>query len=261
MDQLNTVYPRIEAAIELVTAEIDTIETEKDAFESFRTRLRHLEPNRSASVGNGGTLTTASSFQGVDPRAVRAAYRDTVLAMDHYEDDYGEPLLDNVEIEFGESVRAVFATDMPIPPMNRAVVETATEQAINERDQFLRALTDERDSLRRINDQLGEIERDLHHLSGLAPDGSDNEVSITGRLDRLGSLADDSQALSVQRQRTLQRRPTPTISGIDDGSLVEYLYSHRDHRFPALVEITNMAERIESAMYSIAESGLDRRAL
>lgn len=245
---VTVVYPRIDSASATVDEEIGIAEAETEAFRAFRSRLRRLEPVTSTSGSGGGCIATTAAVSGVDPEDVKAAYWDTVLSMDHYERDYGEPLMVNVGAEFGGQVREMLAAGVPIPPMALGVVEAAAERAGEERRQFLRALENERDSLRTVERRLGEVERELHECHQ-APEASVESVGFgSGRRDRLRVLASECEALAADRQRSIHHGPITRLSGVEERSIVEFLYGDADHRFPALVEVADVAERIESAL-------------
>lgn len=241
MADLQTVYPRIEDALDVIESELCVIDAEAEAFASFRRRLHRLEPAATASVGVGGSLVASSSSAGIDPASVRAAYRETVMAMDHYERDYGESLIENVDVEFGSTVRQLLAGDVPISPMQRGVIDSAAERALDERTQFKRALVGERDSLETVEARLGDVERRLH-------DVRDVPLNDPGRQSTLRELASTCQELAADRQRSVHQGPAPKIAGIGEKTLTTFLYEDQDYQFPALVEITDVAERIDDAL-------------
>lgn len=238
MSEVQVVYPRIDAARAIVEAEIAIIDCEISAFESFRSRLDRLEPNQSASVVGANGTAVAVSVPGVNPDAVETGYRDTVMAMDHYDREYGEPLQDHVEAEFGPEVRAVLAADSPIPTVQRDLILGAVDEVVNHRSRFRRTLADELDSLEAVEERLGDIERQLHALS------RDSFLHNGDRTDKLEPLVSACDALATERQETIHARPAPRISGIGDRSLVAYLYGELELQFPALAEIADIASRI-----------------
>lgn len=253
MPEVTTVYPRIESVLATVMEEIEIAEVEAEAFRAFRSRLRRLEPVETASPSGGGSLVRTATVSGVDPEDVRAAYRDTVLSMDHYGRDYDEPLPVNVGAEFGAPVRELVNGDAPIPEMQRGIVDAAAAEAVEERRRFRRALEDERDSLESVARRLGDVERRFHEWCRepqTAEGRRDRTAPVeavgfgSGREERLRELADDCQALSLERQRAIHGGPAPALAGIGEASLQEYLYGEADHRFPALVEIADVADRV-----------------
>lgn len=241
MADLQTVYPRIEDAHDVIESELIVVDAEAEAFESFRGRLHRLEPAATANVGTGGSLVASSSSSGLDPASVRAAYRETVMAMDHYERDYGESLIENVDVEFGATVRQLLAGGAPISPMQRGVIDTAVERALDERRQFKRALVAERKSLETVEVRLGDIERRLHQVREVPADDPE-------RHSTLRELASRCQALAAERQRSVHEGPAPKIAGIGEQTLTTFLYEDRDYQFPALVEITDVAERVQASI-------------
>lgn len=237
----DVVYPRIDSARSVVEDESAIIDRELAAFGSFRSRLDRLGPTASHDDSGAGGAVAQAAARGIDPDAIRAAYRDTVMAVPHYDREYGEPLLEHVEAEFGADVRVVFASSIPIPPVQEAVVRTGVEESIQRRRQFRRTLTDELNSLSTTADRLGDIERRFHELASAASPPPDE------RTEALDSLRGACDALAAERQRTIHRRPAHRVSGIGDRSLVAYLYGVSDHRFPALVEIADVASQIDRA--------------
>jgi len=81
------------AAIELVQEETARVRAELDAFDEFIEAARDISPNadpRSASqpaVRADGYGT--GTCQG---RKILSAYQDTVMAVPHYENDYGDTI-------------------------------------------------------------------------------------------------------------------------------------------------------------------------
>lgn len=238
MPRVEVSYPRIDTARSIVRTERDILECEIKAFEAFCDRLDRLDSTVSASPAIEGGVVATSPMQGLDPEAVRTAYRDTVLAVEHYDREYGEPLLEHVESEFGPDVRAVFAAAAPIPSVQRDAVAGAVEEAVDRRRRVRGALVRELDSLTSVADRLGDVERRFHALTG------DAARHPGGHRAELEALAETCEAIAVERQSTIHERPTPRLSGIGQRSLVAYLYGANDHRFPALVEVANVAARI-----------------
>lgn len=248
MTEATCVYPRIDAAVTVVESEIEATRVEVDAFRDFRARLKRIKPESTIGSQSGGALATAASVSGTSPGSIRDAYRETVMAMPHYERDYGESLIENVTAEFGVAVRELLRGETPISWMHFGVIETATGQSLEEREEFLRALEGERDSLRRVSERLETIEQELLDLQRAGPGGGRNEESPvdTSRAAKLNQLAGECQKLSTNRQQKLHHRVVSGVSGIGDESLVQFLYDDTEHRFPALVEIADVLSRIES---------------
>ncbi len=242
MAQLDIVYPRIRKALSIIETEKAISDSEITAFSSFGRRLRELQPTVHAGSSGPAGVMASSIHRGFDPEAVRAAYRETVLSMSHYEEEYDEPLLENVENEFGPAVRAIFDTASPIPPVQRNLVLNAVEDSVSRRERFSGLMSNESDSLSEVENRLSDIERRFHQTL------SRTSVRQPSREEELQALIDSCEKLAADRQQDIHRRAEPRISGIGERSLVAYLYGMRDHRFPALVEIADIASQIDQEL-------------
>jgi hypothetical protein len=94
----------IREALPLAREERSRTATEQEAFTRFARAVSRLDapaPAVQLGVGRGATsvvsVSAAPRSRGLD--AVRSAYEDTVLAMDQYEEEYGEETLAEEEIE------------------------------------------------------------------------------------------------------------------------------------------------------------------
>jgi hypothetical protein len=246
MAQLDVVYPRIREALSTVEAEKAISDREITAFKSFVRRVRDLDATvQAGSSGTGGVMVSAT-YRGFDPDAIRAAYRDTVLSMPHYEQEYAEPLLEHVENELGPAVGVIIESASPIPPVQRNLVLSAVEDSISRREQFSQLLSNESDSLSEVETRLSDIERHFHQLDSETPAGC-----RTLKHD-LESLLESCEDLAADRQEDIHRRSSPRIAGIGERSLVAYLYGVREHKFPALVEIADVAAQINEALSDVS---------
>lgn len=254
-----TRQPRIEAALEQVDAEIAATDAEANAFKTFGKRLRSMEPDHRAKqtsvavTGSGaaGVTMLASSNRPVDNslRRVRTAYRETVMAVPHFETDYDDTLAENVATEFGEEVaRHVVDGDALMPVLYRALVD-AVETARFERTRFLGLLRTERESLVSTAHELNEIEgcalQLADRLSSPEPDVSPDAFDAEIR-----ELRERCESLLEARQQTIHDRFVPALSGVERQSLTRYLYSSSETRFPALSDIACCLETVDAQKQS-----------
>jgi len=256
-------HSELRDAIDAVDREIEYVSDERAAFDRFRARLTDIEPvepSRASSVdvGIGATaVSTQRSPAATAPlRAVRTAYRETVMSVPHFDREYGEALETSIATEFGAEVSSqVVGGRQLTPPLYHALV-TGSETASDEREQFRRTLDREHESLvpvrQRLADvdrRLDEIEQRLDELDG-EHDGSGGEhddaaAETPSQLDgRLGDLEAVCADLAADRQDLLHRRPEVRLSGVTGTSLNAYLYSEFDANCPALSAITARLDRI-----------------
>jgi hypothetical protein len=250
---IETRQPRIETAREIVDGEIDAVSAEQRAFADFGARLADLEhtvrttPGPTLAAGSGG-LSTLARTDGASAgglRQVRSAYRDTVMAVPHYEAEYDDSLAENVATEFGSELARCVATGNDLTPMTYEALVEETEQARLERARFLAALRRERASLRRIESALNDAERRAVAVADRV-NGASTPETIDAVDEELRDLERRCDDLSTQRQETIHHRTVSNLSGIGDGSLSQYLYANRDSRFPALADVADCIETIQN---------------
>jgi len=245
---------RIADAVGTVDREIEYITDERVAFDRFRARLSKVDPWRpaesdgnavSAGLGGGGPALAAARSEprtGAGLRTVRTAYRETVMAVPHFEAEYDDTLSENLAAEFGADVatQVVDGTRLT-PPLYRALA-AAADRAVDERRRFRRALERERDSLVTVRDELAACERRLDDLV------TDLDGADSARLSRLDERLADAEStcadLADERQQLVHGRPAVPLSGVDGVSLVSFLYSDRERRCPALAAVADCLERV-----------------
>ncbi|WP_436907960.1 DUF7260 family protein [Halosimplex marinum] len=249
-----TPHDRVAEALRIVDREIEYSTDERAAFDRFRARLSNVEPWTPAAAdgdatgpalgGAGPTAVAARSEPraGAALRSVRAAYRETVMAVPHFEAEYDETLRASLAAEFGADVAAQVVDGARLtPPLYRAL-RAAADRAVDERRRFSRSLERERDSLAAVRDGLAACERRLDEIEGEL-DGADAE-----RLSRLDERLADAEAtcadLADERQRLVHGRPAVPLSGVDGVSLVTFLYGDRERRCPALAAVADCLERV-----------------
>lgn len=252
-----TRQPHVERALDVVEAETALLERERNAFERFLRRVEDVRVAAPAASGGGGrivpegsgaaparsTLVTGDAPDGL--REVRTAYRETVMAVSHYDREYGETLAEHAVAELGETVAAQLVSGAaPAPVVKRAVVGAAGEARDN-RKQLVAVLTRERDSLQAVKTDLDEVERTVYELG--------RQVSDTTRSGELAAIDADLEAaeqrctdLLNRRQELLHGRSTAAVSGVEADSLVRYLYGSLETPCPALADIAACLDSIRA---------------
>ena len=230
---------------------------ERDAFARFARRVADLDTTAAGGFAAGGGGSNVGPGPGVGTLAIsgtagrppddqvaraRRAYRDTVMSVPHYEEEYGESLAENVSAEFGESVAiALEEAEAFTPGLRRTLVDGA-DTARDRRNSLVRAIEREESTLRSAAGTLSEVESDVE-----AADGSTLSLSFEELMDRWGRLYD----LEQECERVLEERQEAIQSGYGvplrlDGpiSLQEYLYDSLPVTHPVLAEATRMLESV-----------------
>jgi hypothetical protein len=251
-----TRQPHVERALDIVEAEIALLQRERNAFERFLRRVEQVQvgtaaagsvgrtaPEESGTAPARATLVTGDTPDGL--REVRTAYRETVMAVSHYDREYGESLAEHAAAELGETVAAQLVSGAaPAPVVKRAVVGAAGE-ARDSRKELAAVLDRERESLQGVETDLDEIERTVYELG--------RQASNAARSSELAAIDADLEAaekrctdLLNRRQKLVHGRSTAAVSGVEGDSLARYLYSGLETRCPALADIAACLDSIRT---------------
>lgn len=206
-----------------VESELAEVRAEREMFEQFGKRVAAVETVTTPEPTTPATQTTFVDSRSRAVDRVRSAFRETVMSVDHYDEVYGESLVEHAAAELSADVAAGFAreTAAPFSELYKSTLTSAVQDAVDDRDSFCDLLEAERDSLGRAEAALEEMLDDCDGVSVPTRDRG-------GFQDRLDDIARD-------RQETVQRRvPGSRTDGHD---LCTYLYRDRDWTYPVLTAV------------------------
>jgi len=237
----------IDRAISIVEEELEIIRTEREAFTRFLDRIQEIRPDNREPIDRSqdDRLISAPVIETRSDRLtqVRSAYRETVMEVPHYDREYGDTFTESLAVEIGETVAGQLIDGQYLTSALHNALLEASETARDERDDFVCILRRERYSLQTIEAELTSIESRLEELSQQIAATSESEelARIDDSLDQLDQQCAD---LATRRQDLIHGRSISTFSGIDEQSLVHYLYADLETTTPALCELTRCLDRI-----------------
>lgn len=209
-----------------VGQEYSDVEAELEAYGRFKERVAGIDtvstPHSPAPTPR--THDVASPAQQRSVERVRAAFRETVMSVDHYEEMYDETLVEHATAELSADVAVVFRQEgtTPFTEMTKRVLTSSVERAVEQRETFLETLDGEREFLEASQSTLADLLDEYEAVTASERGPSD----LTGRLDDLAK----------RRQGVLQSR---TVSVRTDGhDLCEFLYRQHEWTYPVLTAVT-----------------------
>ena len=249
---METRQHRIEAALETLERELTCTRDERAAFERLRSRIASIEPSpetpaEAPALQSGGTAVLSGRGNRSDAgvRAVRRAYRETILSVPHYETDYDESLVENLAAELGSGLATRLFDGGRLTPRLHDALLAACDRAIEERETYLETLATERTSLCQTRDRLDEIESRAVELGRAV--GETTGSREYGEIDRtLQDLEEDCEVLAERRQELLHGRSTAQLVGISGERLVKLLYDDCEATCPALADVADCLATIRS---------------
>lgn len=213
------------------------LHAERVAFERFAEKVATITPSatsgQAATIGQpvvaGGPATVTDDHAGEKRGEVREAYRETVMAVDHYEAVYDEPLLVNVAGELSSDIAESLRDDtgVALTEQLRAMIRAAATDAAERRVEFRTRVDEERESIEDARETLRDIV-DALDSSGLPA-------------WYRPAFEDELDELARRRQRRLQSRAAYRRDGHD---LCAYIYADEEWTYPVLTAIARLRNSV-----------------
>jgi hypothetical protein len=213
--------------------EYEEIAAERRAFEQFKNRVAGI-----GTVSDTVAVTTTPRSLGEErsrgAERVRSVFRETVMDVDHYDEVYGESLIEHARAELSEEIAAGLRRDahLQFTHLYKQTLVATVETAIEQRETVCTTLASERKSLARNRDGLRAL---LDELDGTrVPAGTRAE------------FADALDEIARQRQETVARRTgSPRTDGHD---FCAYLYAECAWTYPVLTAVTRLRGTVTGAV-------------
>jgi hypothetical protein len=212
--------------------ERECVRAERDAFREFAATVEAMTvPDHQSSGVTAARLVEPNA--GDDSlRTVRDCYRDTVMSVPDYQQQYGERLEEHMTAELGDDLTtAVVGGDGLTDQLRRLLVSRA-RAAAQQRETFLETLDDEYES---VTDGYARLQTTTTTLDETA--GSELEQrsfsELTGYENDLRHDIDRHEQLLADRQQEVHRE-NRTFRRSEQMLLQEYLYADLPVTFPIL---------------------------
>jgi hypothetical protein len=238
----------IDTARSLLEQERTRIADEAAAFDAFARRISAVEPATRPVADGGPTVSTSlETVPGDDSlAAVREAYRETVMSVPHYDNEYDESLSTNMSLEFGDDVAGAVENGAPLTPQLKATLVERSRTARRQRASLLRQFEDEAEALDDVEETLVHCRRTAERIRAAdLQQCSFDELAAEWRLveDRVA----EAETLLHQRQHTLQDRGRDTGTRPGAPTFEEYVYGPMDVTHPVLAAGAEVADQLGRA--------------
>ncbi len=244
-------------ARELSQGERRRTRAEYDAFDRFITEVQAVAPTAAGTMvepaGAGAIFQAQVEPTGGAAARVRGAYRDTVMDVPHFEEEYDETLEEHMSAELSDEIAHALAGGT-LPSHIKDGVIAAARDARDRRADFLNIVDEECSSLERHAGELADLERTIDDVgSRLCADQSFDE--LRDNFERLESCTERIGGVVHQRQRDRMEGRNAVLRLNKDLDLQEYLYAPMEVTYPVLAESARLlsqarisARRIEDEL-------------
>jgi len=230
------VTERLCAASDAVQTESQRIEDEIEAFEVFETELQRISitPQKPLQSSTLVDLTTHSSPPMTE--TIQEPYQSTVMAVPHYEEDYGESFFENLSAEFGPELVTLIDNAECFDRRLKSIIETHTQESITERENLATTISAEQEAIERIAAQLQKVATQVESLQS-SEYAADDFCSLESHWRQLETLEAKCDTIAAERQATIRTLERKAGTQNDQISLNEYLYQDLQHDYPVLASI------------------------
>lgn len=238
----------------LLAEERERLAEEAEAFASFARQVADVEADGRTVTDGGPTRRVAAPTPSNDGlETVRDAYRDTVMSVSHYEEEYGESLRRNMRLEFGDDVAGAVDRGGTLTPQLRATLVERSRTAHDQRASLLEQLDAEAEALDAAEGTLERCERTADRIADAPLEDCDyDELAAEWRL--LDDRKAEATALLADRQETIQERDRRAGTPRDGPRFEEYLYGPLPVTHPVLAAGTSVVDRLEAARSRVERS-------
>jgi hypothetical protein len=213
-----------------VERERTEISLERDGFEAFADRVDDIPQASPRDPALPACTRTVAKPAADETNALRQAYADTVMAVPHYDEIYGESVREHASAELGPELAGLLNSSrpVPLPKTHKEALVAAAERQAAERDEFCSTLDGEMDSLRSRRHELTTVLNELE--TSVVP--SEHRQRFEDRLTRTLRA----------RQSTLGSQPS--LSHIDGHNLCSYLYEDEPWTYPVLTAVARLLDSV-----------------
>lgn len=234
----------------VVDEERKRAEAEREAFGRFSDRVARMDatqhPRTGGGVEQGGTVAVDVGSTDTRLRNVIEAYRETVLEVGHYEEEYDQPAAEHMAEEFGAEIASTLLRGRSFTPQLRDTLVEAGIEARQQRDALVRTLDSETDALSRAEQVMAEVEAELDGvIDGSLYRFSFDELSETWI--HLRGLERRCEDLLRDRQRRIHHGHGLGFRSLDGKRLHQYVYQSLDAHYPVLADGADLVDRVKSA--------------
>lgn len=248
----------IDPALQRIEAECDVISAEKAAFERFRTRVSKITPRRkpaatetTTATPQGTVLQQSATHDRPTLARIRRAYRETVMATDHYDAEYGDTYTESLTVEFGRDVAALLDGAGDFSPAIKDQLLTTISNAIDRRRAARANFHRERDALERAREVLDGLWEDVVAIESRPfPECTDDELTLLR--DDLVDLGRRCDELVASRQTGELHTRAMRRDVAQRDTAPDYLYASLDVTYPVLHEAAIVSTRLNDLRSEIS---------
>lgn len=240
---------RLHDAVGALEAERERTGRERDAFAAFVDRVAEVDAEN-PRLTDGGPMAVRGTGAGRLP-AVVDAYRETVMAVEHYDDEYDDTLLEHMAAEFGNDVALAVQNGAILSPQLKRTLRASGLQAKQRRERLLAALDAESESLTASTRALSTMD---DSLASVDPDPDRSRDDLVADWHAVQATSEDARSLLADRQSDIHEQRHVVGQAGGPTTLYEYVYGGLPSSYPVLSVGTRAVERTRDLRRRLSRS-------
>lgn len=246
---------RIPIAKKTIKKECKRTIAERDAFEEVNARISNIERQSQFTEKSGDSLNQEAQtllyepVRSVSPNSahlesIKIAFKETVMAVDHYDDEYGETFQEYLTNEFGTGLFELLASSsMMDSELQRALLD-ATQESTTRRNMLVQALNREAETLENTYELLEQHRSMFTDVKYSIESGC---LNLCSDWDALCSLGESCQLEIIKRQEHLQSK----YQSLRFWQVQQYLYQNQGWTFPVLGDAIDVFREIQATKHQL----------
>lgn len=252
-----TVETRLERATEAVATERQQLVDELAAFEAFLSAVHELDVSQPTTPARP-TAAPLTRAEGAGTEPLLAAFESTVMAVPHYESEYGESHDKHLREELGPEIATMLTEGTTVGQPQRRALAGTVQTAIERRTLLADVLEREASSLAAVTDGLVETTREVTEIerTGLTTLPAD---VLDAHAVRLEVIEDNCSRLLEDRQETLVDQRRTLGLALDDPDIPTYLYEEFEVQYPVVATIASLLDWLGTVRADVDRALTPRR--
>ncbi len=236
---------RVTRAHRAIETEKRRTRDEQTALQEFATIVRGLQVETVSATPAGVTTQMLGTNGSSSLNRVREAYRSTVMAVPHYEEDYDDTCEESLLEEFGPDVAMALLDGQQFDRRQKQALLIAIGDSIRKREELLSVLEAEQSSHAEHAPRVRSIAEEVSTLQEAAENAASfgDYDSIRGRLGVLTAKCED---LIADRQTALVEQREQLALPVDGPDVPSFVYTDLDCTYPLLDATAQIIDRMES---------------
>lgn len=235
---------RIRQVEDVIKVEIRRTRTEARAFKDFVSKVRDFYHSHPPYIAAGTKVQSVAVNTPRTQSRLRDAYETTVMAVPHYEVDYGDDLEESFAAEFGASFARAILKGANLDNRQKNLLLAKSRKARLDRLQFVEVLETEQESVQTLSKRLQTLTSELEtlHEETTAAATFGGYDAIRTRLIDIESRCD---TLITRRQEIFTDQQKNLSQPAKVHNVPSYVYADLETTYPILTSIADIISEIE----------------